>query len=847
MTTTTTPETIPVRLAVSYYRVRRGDWGVADATVLEGPPGWAGRTLTVTGAFPPHTLRDGFAGAIARDTDPARAKYGPQYKLVRIDSPASPPPAAVPAGSTDPGALRLTVQIESIRVQRADSGWIAAYARVLEADSPALEHTLISIAGVLPSLYPGCAVEIWAKPDDHPQYGRQYKVQHAVPRLPYDAAGMRAYLQGAFKDVGPKRSQDIWDAFGMQTPEVLDSPDAVVRLAEKPLPGIAPGWGSKIVEQWQRQSAERAALLTLASAGLAMALCLRVARHFGPDTGRILLADPYLLLEVEGIGFRVADSVALRTGIDPADPRRLEAGLFEACQEAARHGGHCWTAARAATADAAVLLGQDPAVVAPVLDAPRGLIAVEEGTVWPASLWEDEQALAVGIDMLLHSPSAVTAHLSAAQWQAVFGAATNVAGEPITLSEEQQDAARFLVEETQVGILVGGPGVGKTQTLRTILAALRTAGIGNIRLCAPTGKAAKRMTETTRAQATTIHRLLATEEGDVDAAAVVVDEVSMLDLPLAARLVGSLRPGTRLLLIGDPDQLPSVGPGRVLADLLAAGVPQVRLTQVFRQAAESRIIQAAYQIIAGAAPALPLAGGTRLDPGQGDALLVEAPTAKEVARQAVSLVVALIPAAYGIAPGDVRVLVPVYKGACGIHALNAALQAALNPPGPDRRDVPWGEVGAEKLKRTLREGDRLLWLTNDKETGLVNGSEVTVVAITGDAASGHQVALRALDDDPPGLIPLRLGAVDAIHGYAMSVHKSQGSEYPAVVVVCHAEHTFASRRLIYTGVTRAKQRLIVLGTAEALVKAVGRAGEDGRRTALVARLARLAAAAAQAA
>ena len=1108
--------------------------------------------------------------------------------------PARPRPAPGVAPATDPAGVPLTVSVEEIRHQKEDTGWLVAYVRVL-AGPGRLPNTLILLTGVLPSLYPGCCLDVVAVEDDNPRWGRQWKVLHAVPRLPFDEAGMRRYLEGAFKTVGPKRSAAIWAAWGMDSPAVLDSSEAVVRLAAEA--GIPAGFGTGIVAQWQRQSAERAALLTLASAGLSMSQCLKVSRHFGKDTGAILATDPYRLLEVDGIRFSVADSVALRTNLAPADPRRLEAALAETARAAAQRQGHCWTAVIPATEGASVLIGQEAALFAPVVSARRAeagaLVAVCRDQVWPTALLRAETELAAHLQTLQMAPIPAL-RLNDAAWSEIFGGQRNVAGDRITLSGEQQAAVRFLVEQP-VAALTGGPGTGKalaldtpiptpqgwstmgalrvgdlvydergypcqvtfatdtmydhacyevtfddgttivadadhlwlthtrasrksagralvrdthrlggtdqrakrilpgvsttvqiqttlrtgsddrlnhsiplagalcgidmdlpvdpyvlgywlgngnthtaeittidtwvleeirrrgygvvecaaarkgecgryalrrpdgkrlgqklvqlhvlhhkhipaqylqasitqrlallqglmdsdgsvgkggrceiavvrselaagihelvlslgikahqdarpakigdkvcgtayrtsftttlpvfrlprkrerlptvvrsstqqryiqavrpvasvpvrciqvsspshlylashacipthnTTVLRSVLYALRAGGLGNIRLAAPTGKAARRMHETTGAPAGTIHSLLNEigDEGTLPVNVVLVDEASMLDLPLAHRLVTACAPGTRLLLIGDTDQLPSVGPGRVLADLLAAPIPEAHLSVVFRQAATSAIIQAAYSIIDGATPALPVATGALADVA-GDAVLVDAPTEREIIRQAVVLVSETIPAAYGIAPSDIRVLCPTYKGEAGIHRLNAALQAVLNPPAPGKAELAWSEVEVQdrsKQKRILRVGDRLLWLENNKELQLVNGSEVEVVALNPDSRT---VTLRSLDEENALVLPpLRLAEVEAMHAFAMTVHKSQGSEYACAVVICHAAHSFAGRRLIYTAITRAKGHLVVLGTLGALAKMVGRNHDDGRRTDLIARL-----------
>jgi exodeoxyribonuclease V alpha subunit len=356
---------------------------------------------------------------------------------------------------------------------------------------------------------------------------------------------------------------------------------------------------------------------------------------------------------------------------------------------------------------------------------------------------------------------------------------------------------------------------------RLVLDALHRAGVRHIKLCAPTGKAAKRLTETSGMQATTVHRLVnrlmsidnVFEPAEPDI--VIVDEASMLDTQVAEWLVNALPDECHLILVGDDNQLPSVGPGRVLFDLISANVPMARLTQVLRQAGESKIIATSHSINNGTMPDLDN------DPG-GDMFLFEVTQPEKVAEHILRLITNAIPEKYSIEPDEITVIAPQYKHACGIDALNVELQAVLNEQSFDKNEVRW-------FDKILREGDKLIWTANNLDRGLVNGEECRVESIYQDKGRTF------IDLDVSTGIPL--DELTATHGYAVTVHKAQGSEYPCAIVVAHSVHQFMlTRRLLYTAVTRGKQLGIIIGERSAAQKAVGNIREDGRRTALTERL-----------
>ena len=529
-------------------------------------------------------------------------------------------------------------------------------------------------------------------------------------------------------------------------------------------------------------------------------------------------------MDVRGIGFATADRIAQGCGVADDSPERLWAALTHVVQLATAEG-HCFTPQDDALRAAAQLVEQPVATLAAVLAAPPRardqLWPDRQRRLWVRSLRHAERRVAEALTTLQAQPSAIVRACARVDWTDI-GATLDV-----LLSDEQRAAVQLVLQHP-VAVLTGGPGTGKSTIVRAVLAGLQAAGIDQIALCAPTGKAARRLSETTGQDATTIHRLLGwTDEGPTYSATnllparmVIVDEASMLDLPLANTLLTALPPTTHLLLVGDVDQLPSVGPGRVLADLIAGGIPTARLSTIYRQAAQSLIVRAAHAIRQGNVPQL----ANRLD--QDDCFCFDVRDPQAIVEQVIDLVTQRIPQRFGLAPETIRVLAPQYKGACGIDALNAALQAALNPPDSRKRECAWRDG-------VLRVGDRLVWTRNVYRHDLINGEEVWVQALD---IAGGRTTVRVVTEDGR-MLNLPLHELDAQPGYCLSVHKSQGSEYAAAIMVCAAVYPrLVTRRLIYTALTRAKQLGVIIGGRTQLAAAIARDDETQRRTTLAERV-----------
>ncbi len=580
--------------------------------------------------------------------------------------------------------------------------------------------------------------------------------------------------------------------------------------ALRAVPGIGRARIGPAVEAWEDQGAQRAARLLLEEHGVPGAVAARVYRTFGPRTMELLRTDPYQLTDVDGIGFTTADALAQALGTAHDDPGRLDAGLRHALREAERDG-HCHLPRSELEHRAARLLGEDASHRVDAL-ATAGRLVVDGNRVLHPAMARAEGNLARHVRGLLQDEPTLR-----------LGEVERPTGH-LAPSDDQWSVVETVLTRRLV-ILTGGPGTGKTQTMRALVDLLK-AHRRTVRLCAPTGKAARRLSETTGAPATTIHRLLeyqmstsppafARDEDDPIPGTdlLVVDEASMLDVRLAAALLAAVGPATHVLLVGDPDQLASVGPGRVLDDLLESGaVPTVRLTEIFRQAARSLIVRAAHAIDAGEPP--PTEAGPE---DVRDFFLITRSGADAIRDEVVALASSRLPGHLGVDPrSGVLVLSPMHRGPAGIDALNERLRALLNPDG--------AAVGGT----ALRVGDRVIQTVNDHEHELMNGE----LGVLEHHDRERDRVLLACDDGRRLTLPGRvLGTLRLAH--AISIHKAQGSQAPGIVVVLHRGHSvMLTRNLLYTAVTRAERACVVVGEPAALRAALGRRDSHARHTRL---------------
>jgi exodeoxyribonuclease V alpha subunit len=648
--------------------------------------------------------------------------------------------------------------VERLTYQNPENGYtvarLAPERAGPDAEAARADDRLVTVVGTLAELTPGEAIlpHCWWRND--PKHGWQFTVVDYRVTLPATLQGMKKYLgSGLVKGIGPVNAGRIVDTFGAATFEVIDADPR--RLTE--IPGIGPVRAGRIAATWAEQQHIREVMAALQGYGISTSLAVRIYKKFGDDSGRVIAQEPYRLArEVWGVGFKTADKIARAVGIAPDAPERLQAGALHVLGSAA-DAGHTLLPEGDLTAQASELLATDaPPVreaVAVLLETGEVVAAHQEGESPPlpalAPFARAEAGLAARLRTLASARGDTPAGriFSGVNWAAAFGWLAKRHG--LTLAPAQETGVRMALT-APVGILTGGPGTGKTHTLRAVLALARTKGLRCL-LPAPTGRAAKRMEEATVVPAGTLHRVLALRPGGkagrgpdnpLQAELVVVDEVSMLDVLLANQLARAIARGTHLLLVGDPDQLASVGAGEVLADLLRADqFPVTWLEHIFRQGAGSGIARDAKRVNAGEMP--------QFGDASGDCFFLPAEDPATAARLMVELVARRLPARYGFGHGDVQVLSPMHRGEAGVGALNTLLQARLNP---GREGMPEARGGG----RVYRPGDRVLQLKNDYNLKVFNGDLGTVRAID----PGEQELLH-LSAAGPVLGPrqLALGAV----------------------------------------------------------------------------------------
>jgi exodeoxyribonuclease V alpha subunit len=667
---------------------------------------------------------------------------------------------------------------------------------------------------------------VWVNDREH---GLQFKASFLRSSPPTSAEGIEKYLgSGMIRGIGPIYASKLVDAFGSEVFEVIEQ--APERLRE--VPGIGRVRAGRIAQAWADQKVVREIMVFLHSHGVGTARAVRIFKTYGNDAVRVMAENPYRLArDIRGIGFRTADAIAARLGIEPAAMIRLRAGINYALLEASSEG-HCGLPTQELLKLAGDLLAVerpdesgasrreplDPALIQAALD-----LELSEGSVladsladgpgiFLAHLHRDERRIADALQELAEG---------APPWGAIDAAKAIAWVEQrlgLDLAASQRAAVQLSLA-SKLLVITGGPGVGKTTLINAILRILAAKKL-RIQLCAPTGRAAKRMAEATGLEAKTIHRLLEFDPQaygfrrnaalPLECDLLVVDETSMVDVPLMASLLEAIPPEAGLLLVGDVDQLPSVGPGQVLADVIASGaIPVTRLCEVFRQAASSRIITSAHAINAGQLPDLrpPAAEDS-------DFYFVRADTPEQAVALIRKLVAERIPARFGLDPiQQVQVLCPMARGGCGSRALNGELQQLLNPDPPEQ---------VERFGWRFAPGDKVMQVANDYEKEVFNGDLGTIDQLDADNSE-----LTVLFEGKP--VIYGWGELDhLVPAYACTIHKSQGSEYPAVVIPLLTQHyTMLQRNLVYTGLTRGKRLVVLVGQPKALAMAVK--NQRGRR------------------
>jgi len=715
-----------------------------------------------------------------------------------------------------PKTVTVTGEVERVTFENENTGFRVLRLGRLEGDLG--RRARLVVVGTAPAVGPGTRVRVTGQLIDDQRHGEQLRADSIVLLLPESREGIERYLaSGVLPGVGEVLAKRIVATFGTEALTVLDGqPERLTQV-----PGISAKRVGIIKRHWLEHRAESTTLVLLQSHGVTPQLARRVLKTYGEKTGTIVQQYPYrLALDVWGVGFKTADKIAGSVGIGREHPERLEAGVLHELSSVSEHG-HIYVERDALVGQAATMLEVDISLVEGAVDRlwAGERIVVEDGAVALSRLAAAEKRLGIALARYLTASVAALAGVE----RAIRHFETSAG---LELSAQQQAAVAAAAEQ-RVVVITGGPGVGKTTLVRAIVEVFESANI-DVHLAAPTGRAAKRLSEATRREASTIHRLLEFEPRGatfkrnascpLDDGVVLVDEASMVDLALALALVEALPARGRFILVGDIDQLPSVGPGAILRDLVSSHVvPVVRLDTIFRQSSQSQIIKNAHRLQQGL---VPLSVAT--DPNSSDFFVVERRDAEQAADDLVHLVTKRIPDRFGFdARRDIQVLTPMHRGPAGTIELNRRLQQALNPDGPS---IPLG--GA-----TVRVGDKVMQTRNDYEREVFNGDMGWVVAM--------DVEERELSVDYDGRqVHYESDDLDAlVLAYAISIHKSQGSEYPAVIVPILTTHfVMLTRNLVYTAITRARKLCVLVADPRALRIAASEDRREARFTRLAERL-----------
>lgn len=733
------------------------------------------------------------------------------------------------------GGAVLEAVLERITYQNDENGWTVA-----RVDTGRSGTELLTVVGALLGAQPGESIRMRGRWGSHPQFGKQFQVESFSTVLPATVQGIRRYLgSGLIKGIGPKTADRIVEHFGVRSLDVIDE-DATQLIQ---VPGLGPKRTKLIAAAWEEQKAIKEVMVFLQGIGISTSPAVRIFKEYGDASITVVRTEPYrLAADVWGIGFKTADAIAKAVGIPHDAPQRIKAGLQYTLSEGS-DSGHCYLPADVLVAEAVKILDVPSDLVVRCLNdliGEEGVVCEElpgpvtvSGTqgdpvqaVYLVPFHRAELSLAGRVRALLGAREDRLAAFADLDWTRAL---TWLRGRTGTALAPEQEQAVRLALTSKVAVLTGGPGCGKSFTVRSVVELAR-ARDAKVILAAPTGRAAKRLAELTGCEAATVHRLLQLQPGGnaaydqdkpLDADLVVVDEASMLDLLLANKLIKAIPAGAHVLFVGDVDQLPSVGAGEVLRDLLAAErVPRVRLTQIFRQAQQSGVVTNAHRINAGRPP---------VTDGLSDFFLFPAEETEDAATLTVDVVARRIPRKFGLDPRrDIQVLAPMHRGPAGAGALNLLLQQALTP---SREGLPEKRFGG----RVFRVGDKVTQIRNNYDkgaNGVFNGTGGVVIALSPEE---QKLVVRTEEDEE---VDYDFAELDELsHAYAVTIHRSQGSEYPAVVVpVTTGAWMMLQRNLLYTAITRAKRLVVLVGSRRALGQAVRTVSAGKRFTGLAHRL-----------
>ena len=722
-------------------------------------------------------------------------------------------------GAQNPIVESISGSVESIVYRNDETGYTVCTVKTISvAPGARKSEELVTLVGTCAAIWEGEELHAEGQWNRHPSHGRQFQAKRVTCITPTSSEGLRRYLSsGMIKGIGPKFAQRIVDKFGEKTLDVIDLQSARLREVE----GIGENRCKLIKTSWNEQRGIREIMIFLQSHGIGTAKAARIYRQYGADAIAVVKRNPYRLCEdVWGIGFKTADGIALSVGIPHDSEVRARAGLIHTLQVEADEGGHCYTIDADLLLHAQELLDISIEILSDALNKEfeKGTLIKEENRVYLRDLYRAEVRVAHKLRALLNAPQ----HFKPIDADRAIAWAEEKMG--LQLAPLQREALANAIR-SKVSIITGGPGVGKTTIIRALTEIFGVRKL-DIRLAAPTGRAAKRMSEATGHEAQTIHRLLKFNpslrgfefdaEHPLEGDCFILDETSMIDVRLLEQFLCALPDAVTLILVGDTDQLPSVGPGNVLRDLIASGaVPSCRLDVIFRQDKTGYIVRNAHHVNRGEPLEMAPAGPS-------DFYFIETSEPETIIARTVELMTQRIPQKFKMDPlADVQVLTPMRKNVLGTENLNDVIQTALNPVAPS-------------LLRGCthyRQGDRVMQIRNNYDKEVFNGDIGFIKEV--DEADRSLIVL--FDGRPVAYAQTELD--ELVLAYACSIHKSQGSEYPAVIVLMHTQHyKLLQRNLLYTAITRGKKLVLVVGSSRAVGIAIKANQVRERRTTLRARM-----------
>lgn len=708
--------------------------------------------------------------------------------------------------------------LERITYQNDENGYTIA--KIL----PKGKIQPVTVVGALAGVQVGESLILNGTWINHHQYGRQFEVKSYQVRYPATLEGIRKYLgSGLIKGVGPVTARKIVDHFGLKTLDVLDNtPDKILEV-----PGIGPSKADLIGNAWVEQQQIKEVMLFLQSHGVSASLAVKIYKQYAEKSIQVVRETPYQLArDIFGIGFKTADQIARKMGLAMDSPDRIQTGLLYALGNLSNEG-HCFATQNQLLAEVVPLLELSRDVCLQQIEnliKQEDIIQDNEALYLPP-FYHAEKGVANKLLKIMHSTQDRLGNFQKVNWPLAFSVLDRTG--KIQLTDQQKLAIQTALTQ-KVSVLTGGPGTGKSTITGSIIQLLKEKH-ATVLLAAPTGRAAKRLSETTGLEAKTIHRLLEfnpsesvsfvrDRQNPLDADLIIIDETSMVDILLMNHLLNAIEAGSHLLFVGDMDQLPSVGAGNVLRDLIESKViPVIRLDTIFRQAEDSFIIVNAHRINNGE---MPLFSKEAVD-----FFLFPETDALKAADWVVDLVSERIQNKFGFDPiMDIQVLTPMHRGACGVTELNERLQAALNPADPRKAEVRHGS-------RVFRVGDRVMQIRNDYERKIFNGDLGVIANID---TENHIVTVNFEER----MVPCEtLQLEELVHAYAISIHKSQGSEFPVVVIPLLMQHyMMLQRNLVYTAVTRARKLVVMVGDKKSIGMAVRNNKIASRNTLLKERL-----------